>query len=73
MTAGDYTQSHFHCTLGSNNLKSLSGTLSTLWLMDYDKMSFQVHTALAGIFAFFLSAAPKLRSFMGLWGLRWYL
>lgn len=55
MTAGDYTQSHFHCTLGSNNLKSLSGTLSTLWLMNYDKMSFQAHTVLAGIFAFFLS------------------
>lgn len=36
----------------SNNLKSLSGTLSALWLMGYDKMSFKVHTVPAVIFAF---------------------
>ena len=37
----------------SSNLKSLSGTLSAMWLMGYDKMSFKVHTVPAVIFAFF--------------------
>lgn len=49
----------------SNNLKSLSGTFSAMWLVGYDKMSFKVHTVPAVISVFSQVLPPNLDTSLG--------